>query len=108
MPVEQNDCVVSWFVFVIRLADRFTQQQRDIVLERLEKKGIQVGNYFSPVHLQPFIAEKFGHSKGDFPVTESVCKSTIALPFYNNLAKDDIAVVCKTLKKVLNENLSSD
>jgi len=108
VPVEQNDCVVSWFVFVIRLADRFTQQQRDIVLERLEKKGIQVGNYFSPVHLQPFIAEKFGHSKGDFPVTESVCKSTIALPFYNNLAKDDIAVVCKTLKKVLNENLSSD
>lgn len=101
VPVEQDGCDVSWFVFVVRLADRFTQQQRDVVLKRLEKKGIQVGNYFPPVHLQPFIAEKFGHSEGDFPVTESVCKSTIALPFYNNLTKDDVAIVCKTLKEVL-------
>jgi len=67
----------------------------------MKAQGIQVANYFSPVHLQPFMAEQFGYKEGDFPVTESVCKSTIALPFYNNLTKDDIATVCKTLKEVL-------
>jgi len=28
----------------------------------------------------------------DFPITESISQRTIALPFYNNLTKDDIAL----------------
>jgi len=101
VPAEQPGCDVSWFVFVVRLAEEFTRRQRDTVLERMTKKGIQVSNYFSPVHLQPFIAERFGYKQGDFPVAEAVADRTIALPFYNNLTKDQIAIVCKTLKKVL-------
>lgn len=101
IPVEQEGCDVSWFVFVIRLAEDFDRRKRDAVLKQMTEKGIQVSNYFSPVHLQPFIAEKFGYKQGDFPITESVSERTIALPFYNNLTKDDIAAVCKTLKKLL-------
>jgi perosamine synthetase len=67
----------------------------------MRSRGVQVGNYFPPVHLQPFMANQFGYKPGDFPVTESVSKSTIALPFYNNLTKDQTAIVCKTLKEVL-------
>lgn len=101
VPTEPDGCNISWFVFVVRLADNFTLEQRNAILESMKAQGIQVANYFSPVHLQPFMAEQFGYKEGDFPVTESVCKSTIALPFYNNLTKDDIATVCKTLKEVL-------
>jgi len=101
VPAESDGCDMSWFVFVVRLADRFTRKQRDIVLKQMMAKGIQVSNYFSPVHLQPFIAESLGCCEGDFPVTESVSARTIALPFYNNLTRDDVAAVCKTLKKVL-------
>jgi len=32
-----------------------------------------------------------------------VYKSTIALPFYNNLTKDEVAIVSKTLKEVLDK-----
>jgi len=45
----------------------------------------------------------FGYKLGDFPITDTVCKSTIALPFYNNLTKDDAATVCKTLRQCLDE-----
>jgi len=69
--------------------------------KQMRSRNIQVSNYFSPVHLQPFMAERFGYKPGDFPVTESVSKSTIALPFYNNLTKNQVAIVCKTLKEVL-------
>ena len=92
---------MSWFVFVVRLSEEFGAAQRDAVLERMSKAGVQVSNYFSPVHLQPFIAEKFGFAEGDFPVTESVSKHTVALPFYNNLTKDEVAIVCRTLKESL-------
>jgi perosamine synthetase len=103
VPTETDSCDISWFVFVVRLVDVFTLEQRDKVLEAMRNKGIQVGNYFPPVLLQPFMAEQFGYQQGDFPVTESVCKSTIALPFYNNLTKDEVAVVCSQLKKALDK-----
>jgi len=101
VPAEPQGCDISWFVFVVRLADEFTQAQRDRILEAMREREIQVSNYFPPVHLQPFMAEQFGYKPGDFPVTEAVSKSTIALPFYNNMTKDEIATVCKTLRKVL-------
>lgn len=103
VPTEPAGCDMSWFVFVVRLADNFTRTHRDTVLEKVREAGIQVSNYFAPVHLQPFMVEKFGYKKGDFPVTESIADRTIALPFYNNLTKDDIATVAKTLKQILDK-----
>jgi perosamine synthetase len=106
VPAEPEGCDISWFVFVVRLREDFTMQQRDRILQAMMSRGIQVSNYFPPVHLQPFIAEQFGYKRGDFPVTESVSERTIALPFYNNLAKDDVAVVCRELTEALDIELS--
>jgi perosamine synthetase len=105
VPSEPEGCDISWFVFVVRLGENFTQKQRDRILKAMKDRGIQVSNYFPPVHLQPFMVEKFGYKAGDFPITESVSQRTIALPFYNNLTKDEIALVCNTLGEVLDETL---
>jgi len=105
VPAEPKGCDINWFVFVVRLTDEFTANQRNTVLEAMKKAGIQVSNYFPPVHLQPFMVEKFGFKPGDFPIAEAVAKRTIALPFYNNLARNQVAIVCKVLKKILDKNL---
>jgi perosamine synthetase len=105
VPVEGDDCDISWFVFVVRLADETAAVQHDNILKEMKNRGIQVSNYFPPVHLQPFIARQFGYQQGEFPITEAAGKSTIALPFHNNLSKDDVATVCRTLKEVLALNL---
>lgn len=99
VPTEPAGCRFSWFVFVVQLTEKFSQKQRDKILEAMRANGIQVSNYFSPVHLQSFMAEQFSCKKGDFPVTESVAERTIALPFYNNLSKDNIAIVCNELHR---------
>ncbi len=104
VPTEPDGCDMSWFVFVVRLAHGFTLAHRERILRAMRNENIQVSNYFPPGHLQPFMVELFGYSQGDFPVTEAVCKSTIALPFHNNLTKDQVAIVCKTLKEVLDKN----
>jgi len=105
VPAELPGCEISWFVFVVRLADIAASGQRDRILQAMRERGIQVNNYFSPVHLQPFMVERFGCKPGDFPIAESISRTTIALPFYNNLPKDQVAIVCRTLKEVLDENL---
>jgi perosamine synthetase len=104
VPTEPDGCNTNWFVFVVCLADGVTLAYRDHILQQMRHNNIQVSNYFPPVHLQPFMVEKFGHKQDDFPITEAVSKSTIALPFYSNLNKDKVAIVCKTLKEVLDKH----
>jgi len=104
VPDEQKGCEISWFVFVVRLKEQKAINNRTGILDAMKSAGIQVSNYFPPVHLQPFMMEKFGFKKGDFPITEAVAQSTIALPFYNNLKKDEVAAVCRELKRILDKN----
>jgi len=101
LPAPYAEGTISWFVFVVRLADRFTQEHRDAVLEDLCRHGIACSNYFSPVHLQPFYAERFGYQPGDFPVCEKIAARTIALPFYNRLSQADQDLVVETLKSAI-------
>ena len=100
-PPPYRDGRLSWFVFVVRLADRFKQEQRDKVLAHLREQGIGTNNYFSPVHLQGFYREQFGYKPGDFPVTEKVAARTIALPFYNRLSEKDQDLVIEVLKAAI-------
>jgi len=101
VPTEPAGCELSWFVFVVRLREEFEPKQRDIILQEMGRQGVQVSNYFPPVHLQPFIADPYGHHEGDFPVAESVSRRTIALPFHNHLTEQDVAIVCGALRAIL-------
>ncbi|MEA3367558.1 MAG: DegT/DnrJ/EryC1/StrS family aminotransferase [Planctomycetota bacterium] len=101
LPAPYAEGKMSWFVFVVRLADRFSQDQREAVLAHLRAEGIGCSNYFSPVHLQPFYREQFGFREGDFPVTERIAARTLALPFYNRLSDEDQDLVVETLKSAL-------
>jgi len=102
IPYVSSYVEMSWFVYVVRLDD-YGQKHRDRTLEELKKKGIGCSNYFPPIHLQPFYRRMFGYKEGDFPITEKVSKSTIALPFYNNLTEEQIDYVCQNLREILGE-----
>jgi len=99
--VHTDNVNISWFVYVVRLSDRFTRENRDEILAGLRAAGIGCNNYFTPIHLQPFYRELYGFKKGDFPVTEHVSERTIALPFYNNLKEEQIDYIIDNLKKLL-------
>ena len=99
-PMTEPD-TASWFVYVVRLADRFTQKHRDAVMAHLARRGIGTNNYFSPVHLQGFYRKQFGYKPGDFPVTERIAARTLALPFHNRLGAKDQDLVIETLKSAI-------
>jgi len=81
---------VDWFVYVVRLHPSI---DRDALIGRLAERGVQSRPYFSPLHLQPFYQAQFGFRPGDFPVTERIAQSTLALPFSSRLADDDVEYV---------------
>ena len=101
--VHPDTTKMSWFVYVIRLGDRFGNVHRDEIIKELGNRQIQTRNYFEAIHLEPFYVEQFGYKKGDFPVTEFVSERTIALPFYSTMSEEEIDYVVKNLKEVILE-----
>jgi perosamine synthetase len=97
LPRQAADETVDWFVYVVRLDPAI---DRAAVIEALDARGVPARPYFSPLHLQPVYRE-LGHKPGDFPVTERVAASTIALPFSAVLSDDDAAHVASVLIDVV-------
>ncbi len=89
---------VDWFVYVVRLDPRI---DRDGLIGRLAERGVASRPYFAPLHLQPFYRATFGFRPGDFPVTERVAASTLALPFSSRLADDDVQYVAAALREAV-------
>lgn len=99
---SRPDVEVSWFVYVIRLNHGMN---RELVMQWLGERGIPTRPYFPAIHLMPFYVERFGHRPGDFPITESIASSTLALPFHNNMDEASVQYVCDQLS-ICMENFS--
>ena len=108
LPVfEIADGRVCWFVFVVRLAARFTAEDRDGIIDYMTSRGIGCGRYFAPVHRQPLYAS-YADRGHDLTVTDQVAGRTLALPFFNRLTDEEIAEVCGTLREAMDAARTAD
>jgi perosamine synthetase len=89
---------VSWFVYVIRFAQGL---DRDNLAKRLGELGIPARPYFLPIHLQPYMKERFGYTEGIFPVTEDLGRRGLALPFSGVMQEEQVERVCWALRQVI-------
>jgi perosamine synthetase len=88
---------VSWFVYVVRFTPGL---DRDNVAQALEQQGIPSRPYFIPIHLQPYMAERFGYQPGDFPATEDLGRRSLALPFSGVMTESQVTRVCQVLYSI--------
>jgi perosamine synthetase len=97
-PLTLPRRAISWFVYVVRLPKRV---DRDRVQSALARCGIATGRYFAPIHLQP--AWRLRPSAGDvsLPITESIARRTLALPFFNRITASQQQNVAAALRDAL-------
>ena len=91
---------MSWFVYVIRFDAKLN---RDEIAKKLEARGVPVRPYFLPIHLQPYMVEKFGWREGDFPVTEDLGRRGLAVPFCGVMNEEQVEYVCQSIRQVVSE-----
>jgi perosamine synthetase len=96
--VEPATTRMSWFVYVVKFAPGVN---RDALAKRLEGRGIPVRPYFLPIHLQPYMLERFGYRLGDYPVTEELGQRSLALPFSGVMTEVQVDEVCAVLREEL-------
>ncbi|NCP85902.1 MAG: polysaccharide biosynthesis protein [Anaerolineae bacterium CG_4_9_14_3_um_filter_57_17] len=89
---------MSWFVYVIRLQAKI---DRASLAKRLETRGVPIRPYFLPIHLQPYMVERFGYRAGDFPVTEDLGRRGVAVPFSGVMSEAQVEYVCAALRDEL-------
>jgi len=99
MPViEPFTTRMSWFVYVVRFEAKIN---RDLIAQRLDVRGIPVRPYFLPIHLQPYMIERFGFREGDYPITEDLGRRGLALPFSGVMPEEQVEVVCSAIRDEL-------
>jgi len=81
-PLNLPQRTISWFVYVVRLPE---QIDRDQVQAALASRGIATGRYFAPIHLQPAWRSHPSAGSASLPITESIARRTLGLPFFNRI-----------------------
>ncbi|HET6845573.1 MAG TPA: DegT/DnrJ/EryC1/StrS family aminotransferase [Anaerolineales bacterium] len=92
--IESFTTRMSWFVYVVHFDASI---DRDALAKRMTARGIPVRPYFLPIHLQPYMVERFGFGPGDFPHTEDLGRRGLALPFSGVMTEDEVEAVCQAL-----------
>jgi dTDP-4-amino-4,6-dideoxygalactose transaminase len=98
LPISPFTERMSWFVYVVRFDHGI---DRDQVAARLAEQGIPARPYFLPIHLQPYMVERFGYQAGDYPVTEDLGQRGLALPFSGVMSQEQVHIVSTALKHCL-------
>ena len=96
--VEPYTTRMSWFVYVIRFNSKV---DRDTLATRLGEKGVPARPYFLPIHLQPYMVERFNYREGDFPVTEDLGRRGLAVPFSGVMMEEQVEYVCQAIRELL-------
>ncbi|HMO00090.1 MAG TPA: DegT/DnrJ/EryC1/StrS family aminotransferase [Miltoncostaeaceae bacterium] len=93
-PMYEGPQTRSWFVYAPRLD---ADLDRDRIIGDLDAVGVSAKPYLPCIHLQPFYQHEHGHRPGEFPVTEAISASTIALPFFPEMTEAQVERVCGAL-----------
>jgi dTDP-4-amino-4,6-dideoxygalactose transaminase len=92
-PSEKEQARHVYHLFVIRT------KKRTALREFLKEKGIEtLIHYPVPIHLQKAYAE-LGYRRGALPVTEKVAHEALSLPFYPELASEEMREVREQVRE---------
>ena len=100
VPMYEGPQRRSWFVYAPRLEPDLV---RDEVIGDLDAVGVSAKPYLPCIHLQPYYRAEHGHGPGEFPVTEAISASTIALPFFPEMTEAQVDRVCELIHEFYRE-----
>ncbi len=93
LPIIEDDTSHIFHQYVVRV------KERNHLQNFLKDKGIQTGIYYPvPLHLQHCFTY-LEYRKGDFPVTEEACLTSLALPVYPELKRVEKTYIVDAIRE---------
>jgi UDP-2-acetamido-2-deoxy-ribo-hexuluronate aminotransferase len=80
-----------------------TGDRRDALKEHLNRHDVPAMIYYPvPLHLQKAYAG-LGYGEGDFPVTETLCRTVLSLPIHTEMDEEQLIHIISTVKHFFNQ-----
>lgn len=95
LRLPENMVGHSWQSFMVVLDN---QVDRDVVIEMMRKKGIQVNIGAQALNCLSYFRSKYGVTNDDCPVATKLFHSGLVLPLYGSLTESNIEFICTSLK----------
>lgn len=97
IPVRSDFSTHVFHQYTLKLKDI----DRDDFMKHLESKGIPSMVYYPvPLHVQQAF-RYLGYHEGDFPVSESLCRSVVSLPMHTELDKEQLQYITDNISTYL-------
>ena len=93
LPVVTEDHTFSNYIIKI-------DKNRDSFALELEKKGIDTGLHYIPLHLLTYYKQKYMLRINDFPKALRNYQSILSLPIYAAMSDKEVDYVCESIKEV--------
>jgi dTDP-4-amino-4,6-dideoxygalactose transaminase len=93
LPTVPPYCQQSYHMFYMLLP---SLEKRQRLIAHLKSKSILSVFHYLPLHLSP-MGQKWGHQKGNCPVTEDFSDRLVRLPFFNGLLPEQQQQVCDAI-----------
>jgi UDP-4-amino-4-deoxy-L-arabinose-oxoglutarate aminotransferase len=77
--------------------------RRDEILAGIQRRRIGVAVNYRAVHLTKFYRERFGFSRGDFPIAESIGDRTITIPLWPQMTDAQVDEVIGAVREAVAE-----
>ncbi len=94
--LPMQNVISSYHLFIVQL-DNKNKEFHESFFNYLISKGIGVQLHYLPVHLQPYYSN-MGFLKGQYPIAERYAISSLSLPMFPGLKKQEIQFVINQCK----------
>ena len=101
LPPLRNDSgsQSSCHLYMLRIRN-FTENQRDMLIQRVSERGIGVNVHYIPMPMLTLF-RNLGYRMEDYPNTFDLYQGEISLPLYNGLTEEEIEQVVLTMNDEL-------
>jgi dTDP-4-amino-4,6-dideoxygalactose transaminase len=100
MPQFPGDGTHAWQSFVTYVDPATAPLGRNILMERLQARGIATRPGTHAVHMLGYYRDRFGFDPGDYPAARDCDAQTMAIPLHNRMTADDYAYVVRSLHDI--------
>jgi len=90
----------SWHLFPVMIKDNAPYSRNELI-PLLAEKGIGTSVHYKPLYRMSYYRDTYNLEPAEFPGAEKVWGSTLSLPIYPDLTKEEISYVVSTLLESL-------
>lgn len=98
LPDELPNNRHGWQAFVTYVDPAKAPAQRNVLMERLQERGIATRPGTHAVHVLGYYRDRFGIRAEDFPAARDCNDHSMAIPLHNRMSKEDFEYVVAALR----------